>query len=87
MTSHPPPTTIHVSIDDIARDVRTYLQRVQAGETVVIVSAGHPVAELKPLVVALPIPRPYGLAAGSFVVPDDFDAPLADSLLHDFEGA
>lgn len=30
--------------------------------------------------------RPFGLAAGEFVVPDDFDAPLPDEVLADFEG-
>ena len=79
MTSRPTPLTIQVSVDDIARDVRAYLQRVEAGATVVIVSAGHPVAELKPLAIAPPTPRPFGLAAGAFVVPADFDAPLPDS--------
>ncbi len=29
--------------------------------------------------------RPYGLAKGEFVVPDDFDAPLPDDLVADFE--
>lgn len=85
MTSHPP-LTIQVSIDDIARDVRAYLQRVEAGATIVIINAGHPIAELKPLAVGMPTQRPFGLAAGTFVVPDDFDAPLSDSVLNDFEG-
>ena len=85
MTSHPPPLTIQVTIDDIARDVRAYLQRVEAGVTVVIINAGHPIAELKPLAIVLPTQRPFGLAAGTFVVPDDFDAPLPDSMLNDFE--
>jgi hypothetical protein len=31
-------------------------------------------------------PRPYGLAKGEFVVPDDFDAPLDEQLLRMFEG-
>jgi len=31
-------------------------------------------------------PRPIGLAAGQFVVPDDFDAPLPDDILDEFEG-
>ncbi len=31
--------------------------------------------------------RPYGLAQGQFVVPDDFDAPLPEELLREFEGA
>jgi antitoxin (DNA-binding transcriptional repressor) of toxin-antitoxin stability system len=86
MTSHPPPLTIQVSIDDIARDVRAYLQRVEAGATVVIINAGHPIAELKSLAIVMPTQRPFGLAAGTFVVPDDFDAPLPDSVLNDFDG-
>jgi len=34
----------------------------------------------------LPKPRPWGLAKGEFIVPDDFDAPLPESILADFEG-
>lgn len=30
--------------------------------------------------------RPYGLCAGEFIVPDDFDDPLPDYLLDAFEG-
>ena len=30
--------------------------------------------------------RPFGLCAGDFVVPDDFDEPLPDDLLKAFEG-
>lgn len=30
--------------------------------------------------------RPIGLCAGEFQVPNDFDAPLPDDLLQDFEG-
>jgi hypothetical protein len=29
--------------------------------------------------------RPLGLAKGDFVVPDDFDAPLPDEVLTEFE--
>ncbi len=29
--------------------------------------------------------RPYGLCANEFVVPDDFDAPLPEEVLTDFE--
>jgi hypothetical protein len=31
-------------------------------------------------------PRPYGLCAGEFTTPDDFDAPLPDEFLDAFEG-
>ena len=30
-------------------------------------------------------PRPFGLCAGEFVVPDDFDAPLPEDMLNAFE--
>jgi hypothetical protein len=30
--------------------------------------------------------RPFGLCAGEFVVPDDFDDPLPEEILRDFEG-
>jgi hypothetical protein len=31
--------------------------------------------------------RPYGLAAGQFVVPSDFDAPLPEEIVREFEGS
>jgi hypothetical protein len=31
-------------------------------------------------------PRPIGLAAGEFMVPDDFDDPLPDDLIDMFDG-
>jgi len=31
-------------------------------------------------------PRPYGLCKGDFVVPDDFNDPLAEEILQAFEG-
>ena len=30
--------------------------------------------------------RPFGLCAGEFVVPDDFDDPLPDHIIEEFEG-
>jgi len=30
--------------------------------------------------------RPYGLCAGEFAVPDDFDAPLPENIIAEFEG-
>jgi len=31
--------------------------------------------------------RPFGLCAGDFVVPDDFDEPLPEDILSAFEGS
>jgi antitoxin (DNA-binding transcriptional repressor) of toxin-antitoxin stability system len=77
---------IQVSIDDIERDVATYLQRVEAGETLVILRAGTPIAEIKPVVPPIETLRPFGLCAEEFIVPDDFDAPLPEDILNAFEG-
>ena len=77
---------IHVSIDDIQQDLSTYLQRVEAGETVVIVRSGRPIAEVKPVIPQVETLRPFGLCAGEFVVPEDFDAPLPEDILNAFEG-
>lgn len=30
--------------------------------------------------------RPFGLCAGAFIVPDDFDAPLPEEILSSFVG-
>ena len=75
-----------VSLQDLERDPAGLLDRVEAGECLVVSRGGRPVAELRPLTPAAPGPRPFGLARGSFTVPPDFDAPLPDDLLRAFEG-
>ncbi|MGH7871387.1 MAG: type II toxin-antitoxin system Phd/YefM family antitoxin, partial [Candidatus Binatia bacterium] len=62
------------------------LQRVEAGETLVIVRAGKPVAEVKPVGASAEALRPFGLCKGEFTVPDDFDEPLPEDILKTFEG-
>ncbi len=76
-----------VTLQDLQRDPAALLDRVEAGERLVVSRAGRPVAELRPLAPATRGPRPIGLAAGEFTVPDDFDAPLPDDLLRAFEGS
>jgi len=62
----------------------TYLHRVEGGETLVIVEAGRPLAEIRPI--APPeFLRPFGLCVGEFSVPDDFDAPLPEHVVQEFE--
>lgn len=51
-----------------------------------MVRGGRPVAELRPVLAAqTALPRPFGLCAGAFKVPDDFDAPLPEEILKGFE--
>ncbi len=75
----------NVTIDEIQRDPLKYLHQVEAGETLVIVRSNKPIAELRPIASGKQL-RPFGLCAGEFVVPDDFDAPLPEDLLSAFEG-
>jgi prevent-host-death family protein len=75
-----------VSVDQVQQELRVYLQRVAAGETLVITDNGKPVAELKPVAGREKRLRPFGLCAGEFVVPDNFDAPLPADILDAFEG-
>ena len=77
---------MHVSVEDIQRNLVLYLQRVEAGETLVIVRAGQPVVEMKPVQTEAEIFRPFGLCAGEFTVPEDFDAPLPEDIQKAFEG-
>ncbi len=69
-----------ITMDEIQRDLPGYLKRVRAGETLLILQDDKPVAELKPVAAVSEPLRPFGLCAGEFTVPDDFDSPLpADS--------
>jgi len=60
------------------------LERVAAGEEVIIAKAGVPVARLVP--VALPLDqRTLGTEQGRVFIADDFDAPLPAVVLDSFE--
>ena len=77
---------MQVSVEDIQQNLLVYLQQVEAGETLVIVRDGQPVVEMKPIKIGGESLRPFGLCAGEFTVPEDFDAPLPEDLLQAFEG-
>ncbi|QQE67354.1 prevent-host-death protein (plasmid) [Leptolyngbya sp. BL0902] len=76
---------LNITIDDLQREPLKYLKQVEAGETLVIFRADQPIAELKPITTSKPL-RPFGLCAGEFTVPEDFDASLPDDMLNAFEG-
>ena len=60
-------------------------ERVEAGEEVVIARAGKPAAKLVPLK-KVRRRRRLGLLNGKFKIPDDFNAPLPESVLGALEG-
>ena len=75
----------NVNLQELQRDPNALLDRVEAGEHLVVVRGGRPVAELRPVPTNQSGPRPFGLCAGAFTVPDDFDAPLPEEILRGFE--
>lgn len=76
-----------ISVQEIQSDPQSFLGRVEAGEAFVVVRGEHALAEVRPLGPVGDQLRPFGLCAGRFTVPDDFDAPLPDEILKEFEGA
>ena len=77
------PATITVNIHDAKTQFSRLLKRVAAGQEVVIARAGEPVARLIPF--RQPGTRPLGMDAGRVVIAADFDAPLPEAILADFE--
>ena len=74
-----------VNVHEAKTQLSRLLQAVEAGEEVVIARAGQPVARLVGLVPVVPRRR-FGMLAGRYTVPADFDAPLPDDLQALFEG-
>ncbi len=72
-------TSVHEAKTHLSR----LLKRVAEGEDVVITRSGTPVARIVPFEESRPV---FGVDAGRFTVPDDFDAPLDEKTLRAFEG-
>ncbi|QYX33640.1 type II toxin-antitoxin system Phd/YefM family antitoxin [Sphaerospermopsis torques-reginae] len=50
-----------VNIDDIQKNLTSYLHQVAAGESIIIIQSGKPIAEIKPVSPTSSKLRPYGL--------------------------
>lgn len=75
-----------ITVQDIERDPEAFVRRLEAGESLVVMRDESPVAEVRPLPARAAHLRPFGLCEGQFSVPSDFDHPLPDEVLNDFEG-
>lgn len=73
-----------VSIHEAKTHLSRLLQRVLAGEEIIIAKSGQPIARLMPLGKAVQDRKP-GRFLGQFKISDDFDGPLPEGLLKDFE--
>ena len=78
-------TMTRVTLGHLVKHPLETIGRVEAGDTVVITRNRRPVAELRPVPGVRQSKRPIGLCEGSFVTPDDFNAPLPDDVIALFE--
>ena len=72
-----------VNVHEAKTQLSKLLRRVSAGEEIIIARSGRPVAKLIP--VDVEPKRIFGLDKGLFEVPEDFNDPLPDDLLAEFE--
>jgi len=70
-----------------ATDLSQYLDRVEAGETIVLCRHNKPIAEIRPIP-AEPErkPRVLGIDKGKFEVGPEFFEPLPSEILRYFQG-
>ena len=74
---------VQVNIHEAKTQLSALLQRVADGEEIVIARAGKPVARLVPI--GRRPRRVLGIDDGRFAIPADFDAPLPEAVLAEFE--
>lgn len=73
-----------VNVHEAKTHLSKLLEAVEAGDEIVIAKAGRPVARLLPFD-GTRTHRTLGMDNGVFVVPDDFNAPLPDTVLANVE--
>ena len=77
---------ITITVQEIQRDPLAFLRRLEAGEALLVVQGERALAQVRPVPAPAAELRPYGLCAGRFTVPSDFDRPLPEEVLQAFEG-
>ena len=82
---------VEVNLDEIKQNLGKFLTRVESREEMVILQDGKPIASVIPIdtfsdEASTDGLRPVGLCAGEFDVPDDFDSPLPEHIIQEFEG-
>lgn len=76
----------NVSIPEAALQLAQLVDAAASGEEVVIEKDGLPAVRLVRIEPTPKRPRRAGVLRGKFEISDDFDAPLPDDMLADFEG-
>jgi len=75
-----------ISLYEVEQNFYDYVKRIEIGEIFIVTRDNMPLFEMRPLKRKMQKLRPFGLCKGEFEVPDDFDAPLPDDIVDEFEG-
>lgn len=67
---------LNFNIHEAKTNLSSLIQQVEAGEDVVIMRAGKPVARLMPYIESKP--RKLGIFKGKIKIPEDFDNPMPE---------
>ena len=78
-------STQTLNIHEVKNQLSELLEKVAAGADVIIAREGKPVARLSPVESGRQRIR-FGLLKGKVKVAHDFDAPLPDGVVSEFEG-
>ena len=76
---------MQLNLYDAKTRLSELVEAASKGETIVIAKAGRPLAKLGP-VDPVKTPVRLGLMKGRIRISENFDAPLPESVLRDFEG-
>ena len=74
-----------INIHDAKTHHYSIVDRVAAGAEVVTAQSGKTMARLSPIE-GVPKKKKLGMLNGKITVPEDFNAPLEESVVGDFEG-
>lgn len=73
-----------INIHEAKTHLSKLLENVMHGEEIIIAKAGKPIARLGPFMSTTPNKR-FGLLKNKIKISDDFDAPMPNNILDDFE--
>lgn len=74
-----------LNINEVKAQLSHLVEAVATGSEVIIAKRGKPIARLSRIEGSKPKIR-FGILNGKVKVADDFDAPLPDEILSEFEG-
>lgn len=76
----------HVNIHEAKTHFSKLVDAAMAGKEIVITKAGKPAAKLVPYCTEIRKAIHFGVMKGEIEIVTDFDAPLPDEIVADFEG-